>query len=426
MMDTSPIRRFAPRQSRGFTLIEMMVGITLGLIVLAVLTAVFVGVSNNRREMERTGRQIENGRFAIRLLADDIVNAGYFGEFDPRVVGPPPAKPDPCSTSVADMKSMVMMHVQGYAAAAAKPSCISDVRSGTAVVAIRRSATCIAGDANCDAAAAGQIYFQSTLCNAELANPVLSTHYIVAAKPASGPSAFPLHKHDCTTVAGLRAYVMHIYFIANNNDPGDGIPTLKRAELDVNGAFSVVPLVEGIENLQFEYGLDTNGDSMPDAVSADPGAYGGCAADPCYITNWLNVGDGEDPSAFADERRDAGLHGHQDLSPRPAGRRNAAHGWAIQRWLQTACLYDDHTHEQPRRTERIVMQHRRRFTAARLAARRHVDRGDDHACADHADCARELPLGPQQSGDRRQRAATQRCARRRPANDRSRGRTRRC
>ena len=289
MTRTPTIRRFAPRRSHGFTLIELMVGIALGLIVLAVLTTAFVNVSNNRRDMERTGRQIENGRFAIQLLADDIVNASYFGEFDPRVVGPPVTKPDPCSTSVADMKDMVMMHIQGYAAGDAKPSCISDVRTGTAALAIRRSATCIAGDANCDAATAGQIFLQSTLCNSELANPVVSTHYIVMAKPASGPTAFPLHKHDCTTVASLRAYVMHIYFIANNNDPGDGVPTLKRAELGANGAFSVVPLVEGIENLQLEYGLDTNGDSMPDAVSADAGAYGGCAADPCYITNWLNV-----------------------------------------------------------------------------------------------------------------------------------------
>jgi type IV pilus assembly protein PilW len=163
------------------------------------------------------------------------------------------------------------------------------VRTGTAVVAIRRTATCIAGDTNCDAVAAGQIYFQSALCNAELANPAVSTHYVVAAKPASGPSAFPLHQHDCTTVASLRAYVMHIYFVANNNDPGDGIPTLKRAELDANGRFSVVPLVEGIENPQLEYGLDTDGDNKPDDVSADPGTYGGCAADPCYITNWLNA-----------------------------------------------------------------------------------------------------------------------------------------
>ena len=290
MKANSTVReRMRVRTARGFTLIEMMVGLTLGLIVLTVVTTVFVNVSSNRRDMERTGRQIENGRFATQLLADDIVNASYFGEFDPRDVGPPTTKPDPCSTSVADMKSMALMHVQGYAADATKPSCISDVRTGTAAVAIRRTATCIAGDTNCDAAAAGQIHFQSALCNAELANVPLSTTYVVAPMPASGPSPFALHKHDCTTAASLRAYVMHIYFIANNNDPGDGIPTLKRAELGANGEFAIVPLVEGIQNLQFEYGLDTNGDSMPDAVSADPGTYNGCAADPCYIANWLNA-----------------------------------------------------------------------------------------------------------------------------------------
>jgi prepilin-type N-terminal cleavage/methylation domain-containing protein len=138
------------RAQRGFTLIEMMVGITLGLIVLASVSTVFVNVSSNRRDMERTGRQIENGRFAVQLLADDIVNAGYFGEFDPRDVGPPTTRPDPCSTSAADMKNMVLMHVQGYPAGATLPSCISDVRTGTAVIAIRRTATCIAGDTNCD------------------------------------------------------------------------------------------------------------------------------------------------------------------------------------------------------------------------------------------------------------------------------------
>ena len=86
----TPMRLRAPR---GFTLIELMVGITLGLIVLAVVTLAFVNVSSNRRDMERTGRQIENGRFAMQLLADDIVNTGYFGEFDPRDVGPPATKP---------------------------------------------------------------------------------------------------------------------------------------------------------------------------------------------------------------------------------------------------------------------------------------------------------------------------------------------
>jgi type IV pilus assembly protein PilW len=289
MNRTPTIRCGFRRSPRGFTLVELMVGLTLGLIVIAAATTAFVNLSSNRRDMERTGRQIENGRFAMQLLQDDIVNAGYYGEFDPREVGSPATKPDPCSTSVADMKNMVMMHVQGYAAGAVKPSCLSDVRTGTAVIVVRRTATCIAGDVNCDPTVQGQIYLQGSLCNDELANPVISSHYVVAAMPVSASTTFSLHKHDCAAFADVRAYAMHIYFIANNNEAGDGVPTLKRAELAANGAYSIVPLVEGIENVQFEYGLDTNGDSMADAVSADPGAYAGCAADPCYISNWLNV-----------------------------------------------------------------------------------------------------------------------------------------
>ena len=286
-------RRSSWAFQRGFTLVELMVGLTLGLLVLFAVTTVFVNVSSNRHDMERTGRQIENGRYAMQLLQDDLVNAGYFGEFDPRDVGAPAAKPDPCSVSVADLKAAVLMHAQGYLPSAAKPSCIgTDVRAGTAVLAIRRVRTSIAGDPNCDPATAGEIYLQSTLCNDELANPVMSTHYVVAVQPTSGASPFNLHKRgtDCTTApsAALRSYVMHIYFVANNNNAGDGIPTLKRAELS-GGAFTIVPLVEGIENLQFEYGLDTNGDGVPDAVTADPGTYNGCASDPCYIANWINT-----------------------------------------------------------------------------------------------------------------------------------------
>jgi type IV pilus assembly protein PilW len=272
------------RVPRGFSLVELMVGLALGFFVLLVVTTVFTNASSQRHDMVRTGRQIENGRYAVQLLESDIVNAGYFGELDPRDVGPPATKPDPCSTSVADMANMVMMHVQGYAAAAAKPACLTDVRAGTAAIAIRRTDTCTVG-VNCDPAVAGHVYLQSSLCNTELSNPPITSHYVVAASP--GP--YPLTQHDCATPAAIRSYVMHIYFVANNNDPGDGVPTLKRAELGAGGAFAIVPLVEGIENLQFEYGLDTDGNSAPDAATEDPGSFGGCAADPCYIANWLNV-----------------------------------------------------------------------------------------------------------------------------------------
>lgn len=261
-----------------------MIGIVLGMLVIAAITVAFVNTSRNRHDMERTGRQIENGRYATQLLADDLVNAGYFGEFDPRIVGAPTTKPDPCSTSLTDMANDVMFHVQGYPAASTKPTCLSDIKSNTAVVAIRRLATCVAGTSNCDASATGEVYMQSALCDSELAQAVAS-RYAVAALPSS---AFALHMRDCSSSAVLRKYVMNIYFVANNDNAGDGIPTLKRAELSA-GAFTIVPLVEGIEDLQIEYGLDTNGDGAPDVLSPDPGAYNGCATDPCYIGNWLNA-----------------------------------------------------------------------------------------------------------------------------------------
>ena len=292
-------RRTVHRPARGFTLVELMVGITLGFFVILLITTVFTNASGQRHEMTRTGRQIENGRYAMQLLSDDIVNAGYFGDFDPRDIGLPAAKPDPCSTSVVDMKNMVMVHVQGYAnAAAAGLTCLADVKAGTAAIAIRRTDTCTPATiampvgtpgVNCDAAVNGQIYLHSSLCysTSELQDPDIGNHYAVAAWPDA--TLATLHQHDCATVAPVRAYVMHIYFIANNNDPNDGVPTLKRAELGAGGQFAIVPLVEGIENLQFEYGLDTNGNSNPDDMTADPGTYAGCAADPCYIANWASA-----------------------------------------------------------------------------------------------------------------------------------------
>src|SRR4029077_9116717 len=97
-----------------------------------------------------------------------------------------------------------------------------------------------------------------------------------------------LHQKDCVTAATFNQYRTHIYFVANNDQPGDGIPTLKRAELGA-GAFTIVPLVEGVENLQLEYGLDTSVPTTgsPAVYTADPNTYNACAPAPC-VSNWRN------------------------------------------------------------------------------------------------------------------------------------------
>ena len=47
---------------RGFTLIELMVAITISLLLLFGLTVVFVGNSRSFSENQRSSQQIENGR----------------------------------------------------------------------------------------------------------------------------------------------------------------------------------------------------------------------------------------------------------------------------------------------------------------------------------------------------------------------------
>ncbi|MBM3343261.1 MAG: prepilin-type N-terminal cleavage/methylation domain-containing protein [Betaproteobacteria bacterium] len=51
---TSVVRK---RAQRGFSLIELMVAIALGLLILAALTTVFVNASATRSEIDRTSRQ---------------------------------------------------------------------------------------------------------------------------------------------------------------------------------------------------------------------------------------------------------------------------------------------------------------------------------------------------------------------------------
>ena len=264
-----------PSKNKGFSLIELMIGIALGLLVVAGVGTIFSNNYRTRLETEKTNLQIENGRYATQLLTDEMRMAGYYGELDPTSVTTPATLPDPCDTTNATLVSSVALPVQGIDNAAAVPSCISDLKTGTDIFVDRRASSCVQGTTGC--AAASDMYFQTSLCN------TAAGQYLISASTAS----LNLTAKDCATTANIRSYRTNIYFVANNNQPGDGIPTLKVAELGSAG-FTITPLVAGIDQFQIEYGIDTNGDSIPDVYTSDPGSYGGCTGVGCQ-TNWRNV-----------------------------------------------------------------------------------------------------------------------------------------
>lgn len=294
-----------PQQLRvrqaGLSLIELMISITIGLIILTGVAYVFVNTSDARRELERTSRQLENGRFAVDVLTDDLRLAGFYGELNVGSVSAttvpatavPSAPPDPCSVTASDWNQAIHVHVQGYAAGVGAPtSCLIsalNILAGTDILVVRRARACVAGSTGCGTATSGTPYIQVGLCAT-----VATTHQI----GLQGTATFPLLKKNCATAADKRQYYVNIYYISTDNGAGVSVPTLKRltftpgtsASASAPADFTVDPLVEGIEQFHVEYGLDTNSDGAPDVYVSDPNDYpaAACSAS-CQVTNWMNV-----------------------------------------------------------------------------------------------------------------------------------------
>jgi type IV pilus assembly protein PilW len=173
-------------RQRGFSLIELMISVVISLVVLAGLSAMLVNVSRTNAEMAKSNSQIENGRFAVQALESDLIHAGFWGQYVPqfddmsymfRPGDAPTALPDPCRAYVADDFNPAttadwdfdyinnLLGIAVHVSADAPGNCVLDSKvANTDVVVVRHAATCIAGEANCDAQVAGRMYFQSSMC----------------------------------------------------------------------------------------------------------------------------------------------------------------------------------------------------------------------------------------------------------------------
>jgi len=268
----------------GVSLIEVMVSVALGLLVLAAMSYAFVNSSRARSEIQKTGQQIENGRYATQQLIEDLRLAGYYVELNPTVLATPATLPDPCDYTSSSLSDAIALPVQGYNnATSGTLTCLSgqSVRANSDILVLRRASTCVQGSAGCEAMDVSKyFYFQKSLC----VNTI--TQYVIDNVAGS----FTLQKPDCSTVADIRSFVTRIYFVSDNNKTygteGDGIPTLKVAELGATG-FTIMPLATGIDQMKLEYGIRTAAATAP-TYTTNPGTYNACTSTACQ-TNWRNV-----------------------------------------------------------------------------------------------------------------------------------------
>ncbi len=253
------------RQQRGFSLIELMIALVIGLLITAAVTALLINSSRTHSELTATSRQVENGRYAMQLLNDEIRHAGYYGRLF-TVNSPGGSVPDPCPDNVdaAQLLDALPLHIQAHDSAASV-SCLDAANhiEGTPILVLRR------------------------VDSAATASPDAGTFYLQAQPTQSvlddDPENFTLtEQHDDTALAPIRRYHVDIYHLAPcanldsiascDDDTAVTLPTLTRLRLGAGGNWSHEPLVSGIEELRYQFGIDEDGDGIPNTDLAMPTA----------------------------------------------------------------------------------------------------------------------------------------------------------
>lgn len=284
----------------GMSLVELMIAMAIGTIISLAMTAIFVSTTKAKHEVNRLGEQIENGRIAMEWLSRELNVAGFWDSME--FVGmADPTLPDICATAVSSLASAVPVYIQGLdnVASATPASCLSDVKTGTDVLVVRRAGTCVIGASGCESVAP---YFQASKCTPP-ADKLNGTTGVVALGAELGDSVTPanwygvaattgaltLHKRDCgnasltgaPNLADIRRYLVRIYYIANNDVSGDALPSLKMVELR-GTTWTASTIAAGIEEMHIEYGQTATSDT----ADTLPASY---VTAPATTVNWRRI-----------------------------------------------------------------------------------------------------------------------------------------
>lgn len=271
---------------RGLTLIELMISLTIGMVLIAAVGYAYLGGRAAYRQQEAMARMQEGARFAFETMTYDVRMAGFSGcrtttsvnvlngsnwygnLFTQPLVGyEPGSMPAAISGSVVAGDALAVLRADNsheYVVTSHNPA--SAQFQLTANHDLKQGEILVATDCN------HSVTFQMTNVNN---NNTINTvnHNTGSGTPGNctkgfGETALGSGVPDCSSVNGVpytfapgsRLLRMsgNIYYIGNNPN---GIPSLYRLRLDAaggNAATTAEELVEGVEDMQILYGVDTS------------------------------------------------------------------------------------------------------------------------------------------------------------------------
>lgn len=280
-----------------------MIALSVGLILLTVVTRLAMDTRQSGNSIAERGDELEQGRYAIALLKNDLRLAGFYGMLY-QVPSVPSNLPDPCNSALSSLIEGLSLAVQGYDKPTTAANCTNGAMAGIDRLVIRRAGTegfildagadDDDGDGDKDDLDYGRAYFQgfndrytigfcsrmgqcsgATNCANDGCLDKLPVN-MTRAVTGNEMTVFSMKYRNATLPVEVRPYEVHIYYLRPwSNDLKDGIPTLIKSELvDYGSAPKLIasPLIDGVENMAFQYGIDSTQppDGIPDYYTTKP------------------------------------------------------------------------------------------------------------------------------------------------------------
>ena len=246
----TPARSVAPaRPSRegGFTLIEMLISITIGLGILAGLVGVLSTNSSNSKANDRTSELMTNGRYALNSMKQELREAGFRAYTWAEPSAPSAATYVAPTTGCAGVEpgasvgAFVANIRQGvWGANDANPfsaNCIlaANFGAGNDVLVIRRLAVVPTA-----APVANTVYFRSSFDRGQVFRGATAPTFSAGAAPLA---TFPLQ---------VFVYFIRPWTVSATEVPR--VPALCRVALLSDGTMVTELVASGVERMQVQYG----------------------------------------------------------------------------------------------------------------------------------------------------------------------------
>ncbi len=236
--------------NKGYSLIELLISMVIGSVMLAGVLNVYVNSNNAFQVSSSLNTLVSDGRFATHLIRQDVQLSGSFGLVQPGGIITDTGIANIANDCAVQWFANTSINLIGFNDNNPYAATCIDAADGyvanTDVMVVRYAEPLVTANANISA---NTVYMRNTLSEGALFTnivPVLPSETV----------DFPGQNNQLQTIA---------YYISDYTDTaGDGYPSLRRIRLVSGPSIEDEVVVPGVQDMQIQYGLDSDNDGSVD------------------------------------------------------------------------------------------------------------------------------------------------------------------